>query len=321
MHMRKKGQAAAAGVVVLALGCLVLGSWQRNTVASELLWRPTAGSALYYTGSSNGGAGYYADLVSNPRETPAEFLAKQEAARAADEEQVAEAAVARNARAQGLIWRQMQSGSARTMPGKKSEPEATWEPISEQEGRYYEDLIDNPGETFQDFLQKEQGSQQQASAAASPDRTRMQGLRASDDFTVSPEFEDEAAGGVDKMLNLMSLPSFQDVRTLQGAASSAAAAKDTRVQLQGLREVDPDADPDVKQMFYVPDLEQETDGLDLMQDYAPRSSRAHASATTTSLSKATPERESSRKSKEGYAMHSLRSAFEAKTTKQILAQV
>ena len=52
--------AAAAGVIA-AVSCLALGVWDKHSVAGArvLLWRD-AGRALYYTGSSSPGVGYYA---------------------------------------------------------------------------------------------------------------------------------------------------------------------------------------------------------------------------------------------------------------------
>merc|ERR1712216_177657 len=49
--------------------------------------RPQMKGALYYTGSSTPGRGYYADLVTNPRETPMAYLEREAAAKAAAQEE------------------------------------------------------------------------------------------------------------------------------------------------------------------------------------------------------------------------------------------
>ena len=60
----------------------------RAAVRQRLLSRAARRGQLYYTGSSTPGQGYYADLVTNPRESPEEFLAAQEEREAAAAELV-----------------------------------------------------------------------------------------------------------------------------------------------------------------------------------------------------------------------------------------
>ena len=190
---------------------------------------------------------------------------KEAAAKAAEMQASAEG----KARAQGLDGLLFAHMHARMRPGEqvKNSPDlAVWEPISDLEGRYYEDLANNPGETPAEFMQKvgEIGELPRGLLPAAP----------------------------------------------TGPVSSISAAKNPRIQ--GLKQVDEDADDDIKQMFHIPDLEQETDGLDLMQDFAPARHGEEKSPVDNANKEAPADAASSQPVDEGYVMHSLRNAFEAK---------
>jgi len=224
-------------IVVAAVGCLVLGTWQRDLAPGAVL---LSRDGLYWTGSQTAGMGYYADLVHNPTETPQQFLEKEAAAEAAATEESATTATPMT----GLAALHRRQGLYDTSKIAVGWPK-----------RYMEDLKENPGESAEEFLEKE------ADAAAPP-----------------------------------SIP-----------ASSFATAP----RVQGLRQMSEDDDWDgPKQMFHVPDLEQETDGLDMMQDYAPAHVQIKRSAThKKAIAQAA---HASRKSDETYEMHSLRNAHVAK---------
>jgi len=88
----------------------------------------------------------------------------------------------------------------------------------------------------------------------------------------------------------------------QAAASDAeppSASPAARARRTGLR-----------QIFHIPDLEQETDGLDLMQDFAPDAPSLAAEAPAPAV---VPSTRADNGDDESYAMHSLRNAFEAKS--------
>jgi hypothetical protein len=213
----------------------------------------------------------FIDLVKFPNETPAEYLEKEAEKEAAAKAAEMQASAEGKARAQGLNGLLFAHMHARMRPGEleknAQEPvEGSWEPISDLEGRYYEDLVNNPGETPAEFMQKvgEIGELPRGLLPAAP----------------------------------------------TGAISSISGAKSPRIQ--GLKQVDEDADDDIKQMFHIPDLEQETDGLDLMQDFAPARHGEEQSPVDNSSKEAPADAASSQPVDEGYVMHSLRNAFEAK---------
>ena len=158
-------------------------------------------------------------------------------------------------------------GRSPLQTGRNAEP--VWEPISDFEGRYYEDLVDNPGETPEEFLAKVGGG-------------------------------DELPPGL-----LPAVPA--GARRAGWPMRTAQRAPGPRGQM--LEEADWDGP---KQVFTLPDLEQETDGLDLLQDFAPGARGASGTASQAPPAAAARRRGAQQGEDEGYAMHSLRNAFEAK---------
>ena len=129
-----------------------------------------------------------------------------------------------------------------------------WEHISDLEGRYYEDLVDNPGETWEEFLAKEGDGDRDLPPPTTAVRTRQLSL--------------------------------------------------------GLTQLRQDEDS-LQQVFYLPDLEQETDGLDLMQDFAPRSLPQIASERSTISLTPRAAAASQAQNVESYGIKSLRNPLEA----------
>lgn len=81
----------------------------------------------------------------------------------------------------------------------KNADEQAWEPISDFEGRYYEDLVNNPGETPEEFLAKEGGGELpdglMPATVANARRTRVQGWASPQMLKV--EIEKYGAAGCD----------------------------------------------------------------------------------------------------------------------------
>jgi len=86
---------------------------------------------------------------------------------------------------------------------------------------------------------------------------------------------------------------FLEKEAAAAALPSVPASSFSTDRVQGLQQMSDEDDWDgPKQMFHVPDLEQETDGLDMMQDYAPVQARVQR------LSKATPQASKSQQADE-----------------------
>jgi len=176
--------------------------------------------------------------------------------------------------APGARVRLVRGGQERGLRRRK-EQEPVWEPISDFEGRYYADLIANPGETPEEFLAKEgHGKLPPGLLPAVP----------------NGEVENFGVAG-----------------ERDGAWARRYGRRAQGMHGQILEENDWNGP---KQMFRVPDLEQETDGLDLMQDFSPLHS--HPSPPQPANGLAGKSRVAPQDEDEGYAMHSLRNAFEAK---------
>ena len=167
----------------------------------------------------------------------------------------------------------------------RDEQEPVWEPISDFDGRYYADLIANPGETPEEFLAKEGHGE------------------------LPPGLLPAGENGGVENLGLAGARHGTWARRYGRRAPGVHRSRRTTGTGQMLEENDWNGP---KQTFRVPDLEQETDGLDMMQDFAPQALQAQPAPPQPANGLAGKLRVAPRDENEDFTMHSLRNAFEAK---------
>ena len=161
---------------------------------------------------------------------------------------------------------------------------------------YYSDLVANPNETPAQFLENEGTDDEEAADAAAARPVAVRALRQRQNLYDASRIAVGWPARYMRDLEKNKGETAEDFLEKEAAAAAlpfVPASSFSTARVQGLQQMSDEDDWDgPKQMFHVPDLEQETDGLDMMQDYAPVQARVQR------LSKAPPQASKSQQADE-----------------------